>query len=429
MKQFQLQQLKVTGLSQSGNQVPDAIWHRGQKVNIEIKPRDDLPSTDARYGKKLVFVEGGEMGVVSNRDAELPAGTSFQAVIQADKIATANLHLPGVSTPIKFGKVNHFDYAGHHFRGEKVQVTIEEYQPAPVPVFKLNNQIVGELDADSIQLLKAQQKLTKNNQFQVTLNSYGKLDNLSLHTLATWETNEEQKKEGEVNSDLPSPAETVSLKLNRQALNHFKNYRFNQERATAKLDFQAATPGLAVKINGKIAGMFTTNQRASQNALIKAFGQTHPRQLHGLNFESKITSNLTTASIKIMPETLALGEIKSEPQLSSPSPQPPETTTNFLLKKMKQLPSLAFKYEREGETKFGLSVDYQVANQTSAWLSSQGVTYQQLSYQDPLIEAETQRGYAVFSLAEKDISPAVETAIKHICGGWLDGNVKLSSFP
>ena len=49
-----------------------------------------------------------------------------------------------------------------------------------MPVFKLNNQIVGELDSDSIQLLKAQQKLTKNNQFQVTLNSYGKLDNLTL---------------------------------------------------------------------------------------------------------------------------------------------------------------------------------------------------------------------------------------------------------
>jgi hypothetical protein len=128
LEEFQLKELTITGLQKSHNQVKEEVWNQGQTLNLEVKVRDDLPPTDGRYGKKLLFVEGQEMGVVSNRDAELPNHSSFQGIIKADNIATANLQLSGVETPIKFGKVNHFDYAGHHFRGEKVKVSIEQYQ-------------------------------------------------------------------------------------------------------------------------------------------------------------------------------------------------------------------------------------------------------------------------------------------------------------
>lgn len=62
----------------------------------------------------MLFVEGKEMATVSDRYMDLPNNSTFQGTIKADNIATASLKIPNCSTPIKFGKVDRFDYATHH---------------------------------------------------------------------------------------------------------------------------------------------------------------------------------------------------------------------------------------------------------------------------------------------------------------------------
>jgi hypothetical protein len=425
LDRLQFTELRATGISRGGNQLRDEVWMGGEEVNIEIRVRDDLPPNDLRYGKRLIFVEDPslgeyrEFGVADTKGGQLPVGTKAKATIHADMVATATLHAdhPNISQPLKFGKVNDCELAGHLFRGEKVWVTLEQYQPPPVPVMKLDGKVIGELDSDSIAMLEEARKLREGERLEVTLNTCGR-EGAGLHTLAT-------------------TAEGNTIRANRQALSgDFKDYRFNGEKATIAIGFKQAKPGMAVKINGKVAGLFTPNQKESKEALVQA-GLFRT----GVSFNAAITSNVTTASVRIQPDRVEYPAARPKP-LSSPSYQPEsapaseqQKTADFLLAKLKQQPSLAFEYERSRETPtgekenspiLGLAVDRSVAAPTEKWLISQSVRFERVAPDNPLVELETERGYTAFLMDKDSVPTPVLDAIKHQCGEPLDANINLA---
>ncbi|NEQ64335.1 MAG: hypothetical protein F6K21_02325 [Symploca sp. SIO2D2] len=430
LDQLQFTSLRATGISKGGNQLRDEVWKGGQEVNIEIRVRDDLPPDDLRYGKRLFFVEDPELGeckefgVVDTKGSQLPIGTRAKATISADMVATANLHVdhPHISQPIKFGKVNDCELAGHQFNGEKVRVTLEQYQPPPVPVMKLDGKVVGELDSGSVEMLKDAQKLRESQTLEVTLNTYGREGGQGLHTLAT-------------------TASGNTIRANRQALiGDFKNYRFNGEKATIAIGFKQAKPGMAVKIDvdgeQKVAGLFTPNQKDSKEALAQA-GLFRA----GASFSATITSNVTIASVRLLPDSVEYPAVQSEH--TSPSQQPDATKTteqlqiaDSLLAKLKRQPSLSFEYSQTRETAtlgqetraiLGLAVDHKVANPTEKWLSAQGVPFTRVAPDDPSIEPETERVYVVFHMDKASVPKPIQDAIKQICGEPLDANLNLAA--
>jgi hypothetical protein len=422
---LQFTELTATGINRESNQLRDEVWKRGQDVSIEIKVRDDLPPDDPRYNKRLFFVldpeqgEYKEFGIIDTKGGQLPIDTQAKATIRADLVATANLHInhPQITQPIKFGKVNDCELASHPFNGETYHVTLEQYQPPPVPVLKLDGKVIGELDAGSVEMLKHANRLREGQTLDVTLNTYGR--NNGTHTLAT-------------------TPHGNTIRANRQVQNGaFKDHRFNEEQATITIGFKQAKPGMAVKIdiNGeqKVAGLFTPNQKESKEALTRA-GLFQS----GTRFEAQITSNVTIASVKIQPDTLEYpgrGEWIKQRRATQQYQDNPKSvqyqTASSLIANLKRQPSILHKLDWEwempsGEIKLlptlGLAVDQNVADSTAKWLDTQGVPHIRVNLNDPSIEPETERGYAVFRMVEGDVPPQVRQVMEQQCGEVLFAN-------
>ncbi|MGH2414212.1 MAG: hypothetical protein ACRDEA_11110, partial [Microcystaceae cyanobacterium] len=225
-KQLQFTEFLVSGLSQH-NQVPDSLWRNNQTVNLEIR---------AEAEERFWYVEDPnareflKFGLSFPKGAQLPIGTKVQGTISGDTISTATLHLnhPQVHQPITFGKMGDFDLAGQQFNGETVKVTLATYQPEPKPILKLGDWEIGELDAGSIEMLKAGDRLKEGTALAVTLNTFGQ--HSGTYTLATTEAGN-------------------TLRVNRQALvGGFKEHRFNGETATVEIGFKQAKSAMAVKL-------------------------------------------------------------------------------------------------------------------------------------------------------------------------------------
>ncbi|HAX88358.1 MAG TPA: hypothetical protein DCY91_19345 [Cyanobacteria bacterium UBA11370] len=422
---LQFTELTATGINRESNQLKDEVWKKGQDINLEIRVRDDLPVEDPRYNKRLLFVldpeqgEYQEFGIVDTKGGQLPIGTKAQATISADLVATANLHInhPQITQPIKFGKVNDCELAFHPFNGETYQVSLEQYQPPPIPVIKLDGKVIGELDAGSVEMLKNAYRLQEGQTLDVALNTYGR--NNGTHTLAT-------------------TSHGNTIRANRQVQNgDFKDYRFNGEQATITIGFKQAKPGMAVKINingeKKVAGLFTPNQKESKEALTRA-GLFQA----GVTFEAKITSNVTIASVKIKPETVEyptrgewIKQRRATQQHQDNQQSVQQQTASSLITNLKRQPSILHQLQQEWEMPsgeiqqlptLGLTVDQKVADSTSKWLNAQGVTHIRVNLNHPSIEPETERGYAVFRMVEADVPPQVRLVMKQQCGEAIDAN-------
>ncbi|MGH2414556.1 MAG: hypothetical protein ACRDEA_12910, partial [Microcystaceae cyanobacterium] len=348
-----------------------------------------------------------KLGSVSPKGAQLPIGTKAKGKISGDAIATATLNVPNLNQPITFGKMGDFELARHQFNGEKVKVTLKNYQPSPKPILKLEGKEIGELDSRSVEMLALAGRLKEGQKLDVTLNTFGK--SFGTYTLATTSLGN-------------------TIRVNRQALGEaYKDRRFSGEKAVVEVSFKQPKPAMAVflEVNGeqKIAGIFTPNHKSSKETLMQA-----GLWKDGAFFESSITSNVTIAKIYIDPSSVEYperGQWIKEVQAIASQPRPIEQAADALLWSLKKQPSLLHRLTQKwtlptGEIKelptLGLSVDASVARTTHEWLKDRGIPHLQVSADDPDIKPETERGYVVFRMKEADVPSPDRQLIENQCG-------------
>lgn len=409
LKQLQFTKLTVTGINAAeSNQHFGREWNTDEKLPVQIQVRQDLPPEHPRYNRPLVFVEEKEFAPIESRSAHLPIGTKALATVNPDPGYTIQVQLndPRINTPIQIGKVQQHSFADRAFRGEQVPLTIGFVKPEPIPVMKLGNQVLGELDKASINILEKAGRLVDGKNIDVTLNSRGK--GFGSHVIATTSLRN-------------------SFRLNKLSKSFWER-TFNNQRATVTVGFKERSPEPAILMEGKVLGVLT--QKESKEALSKA-----GLFVEGQTFQNAaLTSNSTTATIAVDAETVEYPEtwtklIQTEQKLQSSSPL--IEASRIFRTKLTQLPTLLFTKEdyewktASGQVKeqpaLGLSVDKRLSDVTKGWLETQEVEWQQAS--DPgLIWSETQRGYDVLFIKPDSVKPEVYQQLVERCGEVLQAS-------
>ncbi|EAZ88882.1 hypothetical protein [Crocosphaera chwakensis] len=175
-------------------------------------------------------------------------------------------------------------------------------------------------------------------------------------------------------------------------------------------------------------GEFTTNQKASKEALTKAglFKE-------GATFEANITSRVTAARIEIDPQS-----IQYPPRGQWQTSQPETTiaklnpTTEKFIEAITTQPTLLHKFDQEWQQPdntiktlptLGLSVDLNLVSTTKDFFSHQNIPYTLVNPDDPKISSETQRSYGVFWVLESDVPKPIRQAMKDKLNQVYDANV------
>ena len=392
LKELQLTNLTVTGLTHPP--ITD-----NQLVNIAIGRPSPTNSEEELQQKRLLYVqkEGNylPLGVVATTSAMLPIGTFARAFLEPLIPATATLKITGIDTPITIGKMGDFDFTGKIFNGEIAKVTLEKSTLPPLPLLKLDDKIIGELDAQSVSLLENARQLKPGVALDVTLNTMGIGNGTS--TLAT--------------TNLGN-----TIRVTRHNSYNWKNHRFDEHKATVTIDFKERAPVMAVKLDGEgfsgLAGYFT--QKPSISVLQKA-----NLFYSGSTFEANVTSNVNVAKVIIAPDSVQYPPTnqwvkQNNTQLNYLTPsRSPLTASDTLVKKLFLQPTLFHRWQTDGQLvngehsklcSLGLSVDRQIASRTESWLLSHQIPFQIISEDYPSIEPETERGYVVFQMQQNDLT-------------------------
>lgn len=415
LAQLQLTKLTVTGINAAeSNQHFGRAWNQDEKLPIQIQVRQDLPAEHPRYNRPLVFIEDQEFAPIESRSAHLPIGTKALATVNPDPGHTIQVQLnhPRINTPIQIGKIQQHSFADRAWRGEQASLTIALIKPEPIPAIKVGDQVLGELDKASINILEKAGRLVDGKTIDVTLNSRGK--GFGSHVIAT-------------------TANGNSFRINKLSKS-FWSCTFNNQTATVTVGFKELKPEPAILIDGKVLGVLT--QKESKEALSKA-GLLVEGQIFQKAF---LTSNSTTATITVAPESVEYPEawtklIKTE-QKSQISSELLEISRGFRTK-LTQLPTLLFtKEDHEWKTPngslkeqpaLGLSVDKRLSDVTSRWLSAQGVEWLHAP-DEALVWSETQRGYDVLFINPDSVKPEVYQQLIERCGELLQASGESNTY-
>lgn len=407
LEQLQFNKLTIGELKNS--EVPIEAW-RNKEISIAIKEEED---------RRYVYIKDFEgnskkLGVLSNQQGQMPDCTKATGMVRADFIATATLKVPGLPTPITFGKINEHSFSDRHFTGDPVKVTLQTYQPPEKPILKLDGKEIGELDTRSQKMLREERKLREGTKLEVSLSTLGSGN--SLHTLAT--------ELGKGNT----------IKVDRQNFSPHAGTRFSASKANVEIGFKQAKSAMGVWLdtgNGQpeLAGIFTPNQKESKEVLMKNL-----LWRDGATFDAQITSNVSIAQLELKGDTVKyppLGQWSKPREQVVTQPTAIEGQADTYLQKLKQLPSLLHKLDQDWQIDgkiqtlptWGLTVDKDVGSLTAEWLKHQGIEFERVPQNDLRVEAETLRGYAVFRMRESSLSPDAQSVLVKHCGKLLDANL------
>ena len=356
-----------------------------------------IPSSATADDNNLAVLQlfDRKLGTISSQNAQLPIGSSGVAKIVSNGTATATAAIDdgqGRAIGITFGKMKESAFANNYFANEKVQIEFVKITPKK-PIIYFNGEELGELDDSSVSILQ------EAGIYQ---------DNLSL-TNCTLITRGSKQGTFVLIQGKSGKVLRLNCKSNYDKVPRFDNYSPN---TPIQLKFKPQRPQIAVKLtaNGKeaIAGYLT------QKKQINAFNNSS-LQLN-TTYTASLQSNLTNVQAVIdriqYPE---LGDFTPIPvlidQKNSQSPDRTPTAVNDAEVKLNdKLQSLSDLLSRqptlvfEDDGSLGIAIDTQSADALDRTLNHNQVQYQLLSYEDPTVALENERGYALF-LIDKDTMP------------------------
>ncbi len=311
---------------------------------------------------------------------------------------------------VKYPKV------GYEFRNEPATIVLTKNQnPPPQPIIKVNGKKLGQLDKNAVALFKKHNRFSDKLTFSATLNSYGSVKTREV---------------------VATTLNGTSFKIEKS---HFledkdlKEAQFNGEKVTLTLSLEVPKKTAMIaniqQSDGSLLPIaeFTTNQKASKEALAKAglFQE-------GATFQAKITSRVTAARIEIEPKSIEYPELGQWQSANNTFQKVElEPTAKQFIDQITSQPTLLHHFDQDcqldnGQTEtlptVGLSVDMNRVAATKQFLENHQIPYRLLDPEDHRISLETQRSYGVFWMKKSDLSTPMLTLMEQASNGSYQAN-------
>ncbi|MBD2739916.1 hypothetical protein H6H03_39855 [Nostoc paludosum FACHB-159] len=395
--ELQFTELRVGTLSNEANQFKDKTWNRDEKYAIEIRASHHPPEHE-RHASRLVFVQDGdseykEFAPLEPRTGQLPIGTKAMANVLPGETytASATISLPG-NEPIEFTirEIKKFAYADKLFHAQEVMLSIGT---VPVPnetvKIKLDGQVLGELDADSLKQLQAFNYVKDGNPLNLKLTTISDSKNYAFLIAES------------PNGNL--------LKIDKINSYDYKGKIFRDgEYRKITLEVPPLKTRDAVFLDGEPLGVvhFKKDKEALKELGVLNFGRLTP-------VPATLQSNIsTTMIVKIDPATVEYPEVWTKEsqafsqQITNEEQQAAIEKTAAILYKIKERPTILFATSEDkmlGLTQ--LVVDNHKLSAVTNWLTDKNIAISQLPPED--VPLETKKGLAVFTLANSSIPEPV----------------------
>jgi hypothetical protein len=415
---LQFTDLRVGTLGNEANNFKDKTWNQGERYPIEIRASHHPPGHE-RHASRLVFVQDSdgeykEFAPLEPRTGQLPIGTKAQANVLPGETYTANATISISGTePIEFTvrEIKKFAHAEKVFHAQQATLEIGTVPvPSETVKIKLDGQVLGELDADSVKQLEAFNYIKDGNPL-----------NLKLITFS------ESKEQTFI---LGSSPNGNLLKVNK--INHYdyKGEIFSDagyRRVT--LEVPPLKTRDAVFLNGEPLGVlhFKKDKEALKELGVLKFGRLTPIQ-------ATLQSNIsTTMMVKIDPNTIQYPQTWTkenqvfDQQIVNEEQQAAIGRTTPILQKIKERPTMLVatpSYKSRGL--MGLTVDNHKIEAVNKWLTAQNVKFSLAPTEDVI--RETKKGLAVFNLVSSSIPPKTLDNMTKKFGAIIESTLEYQQF-
>jgi hypothetical protein len=339
-------------------------------VNFTVIP----PIMDDREYPTLYYERGNDLeyfAPIMANSYQLPIGTKLTGKINPLPTSTIFLKIPKIDREIIFGNANKSELADRAFQDDRVEVTFEKDFKEAVWEINYCGKKLGELDKDSVNLLKAKEILREGNFAAVTALTSGK--GVAKSTVF-------QTKSGNNFRIINQPQNTPT---------------FNGETIDVRLSSKPTPEIVAVKftIDGKKykAGEFTTHITSKESVnTLKSCGLWQ----EGVPFEAIATSRNPLYQIEI-----DRGTIEFPPVEQNLSPIP-ESTNSLRAKIIKESIANPTLFARDEEI-IKFAVDELKYAESIQYLQAKKIPYLDVDPEYAALEA--QKGYRSIQMFANDL--------------------------
>ena len=273
----QLSTLQFTKLQVIGLHFKETNEHHGRDwdgdkvpIAIALETRADHPN----YGKRVIEVEGKQLGAIQQESPSLSIGARAEAVIVTPPSASVTATTAKGNT-LKITQVGKHDFANHKFKNEQATITIgfkENPKPhkPPIPVIQMENKVLGVIDKESANQLRAHNKLKPGVSLAVSLESapstfaYLKVDASTVTYPERWTRDKDARV-----SSLVASVEKSSNSVASVSLQEGRDIQSGDlEFAKALVQFQVSSPQVSapdVSVRATTAKGNTLNITQVQN--------------------------------------------------------------------------------------------------------------------------------------------------------------------
>ncbi|MBD2615855.1 hypothetical protein H6G94_32180 [Nostoc punctiforme FACHB-252] len=423
LSRMQFTQVRVGTLGNEANNFKDKNWNQDEKYPIVIRASHHPPGHE-RHASRLVFVQDSdgeykEFAPLEPRTGQLPIGTKAMANVLPGETYTANatISVPG-NEPIEFTirEIKKFAFADKVFHSQEVMLSIGT---VPVPnetvKVKLDGQVLGELDSDSLQQLQAFNYVKDGNPLLLKLTTISESKNYAFLIAES------------PNGNL--------LKIDKINSYDYKGEIFSEaEYRKVTLEVPPLKTRDAVFLDGEPFGVlhFKKDKEALKQLGVLNFGRLTP-------VPATLQSNIsTTMVVKIDPATVEYPETwvkESQAFGQQVTPQEQQAAiekTASILSKIKERPTMLFATPEDKMLGLiQLVVDNHKVEAVTKWLTDKNIAISQLPRED--VPLETKKGLAVFNMANSSIPEPVFEAMTKKFGEVIESQEqyqeKLRSLP
>jgi hypothetical protein len=213
-KEFQFANITLAGMHQPTNEWGKQLNNKTVEFSVALETRTDHPN----FNKRVILVEGKQVAPISEKDYQLPIGTTGKGTLTPAPGATL-IATTAKGNTVKVCQLGKYDFAGQNLSQTTAKLTIGFVTPPggndSVPVVKIEDKVLGVIAPEERAKLKAAGILKPGTQLNTTLQSLPAttatltIDKESLKYPETWIRSADASKQAWIQTNLESPSPTV----------------------------------------------------------------------------------------------------------------------------------------------------------------------------------------------------------------------------
>lgn len=164
LSEFQFDELTISGVHQPTNEWGTELNSKEVKFKVELETRENHPNN----GKRVITVEGKQLGPLSEKDFQLPISTEGRGMIAHSPSTSATATTPGGKN-LKITQLKNYDCFEQSFQGETVKIAVGFRDKKAVAM--IGDKVIGTFDKDARNLLQQAGKLRTGAEISVSLTS------------------------------------------------------------------------------------------------------------------------------------------------------------------------------------------------------------------------------------------------------------------